>query len=171
MGRICFNQPFERNQCIRAPLAKSLIVKVFGKTIGDNFLHSKLMGLWKPSRRVDMLDLGREFFLLRFSIIEDLEMVLKKGPWFIREHFLSIRRWEANFKPSEALVSSVAIWVRLSELPIEYYDAAVLKQISQALGIVLKVDTHIMMEARSKYVRICVQLDMSKPLTIRVSNG
>ena len=37
-----------------------------------------------------MVDLGRDFFLLRFSIIEDLEMVLKKGPWFIGEHFLSI---------------------------------------------------------------------------------
>ena len=84
------------------------------------------MGLWKPSGRVDMVDLGREFFLLRFSIIEDLEMVLKKGPWFIGEHVLSIRRWETNFKPLEALVSSVAVWVRLNELPIQYYDAAVL---------------------------------------------
>ena len=103
-----------------------------------------------------MVNLGREFFLLRFSIIEDLEMELKKGPWFIGVNFLSIRRWEANFKPSEALVSSVAVWVRLNELPIEYYDATVLKQINQALGIVLKVDTHTTTEARSRYVRICV---------------
>ena len=137
-------------------MAKLLIVKVFGKTIGYNFLHSKLLGLWKPSGRVDMVNLGREFFLLRFSIIEDLEMELKKGPWFIGVNFLSIRRWEANFKPSEALVSSVAVWVRLNELPIEYYDATVLKQINQALGIVLKVDTHTTTEARSRYIRICV---------------
>ena len=69
-------------------------------------------------------------------------MVLKKGPWFIRGHFLSIRKWEANFKPSEALVSSVAVWVRLNELPIEYYEATMLRQIGQALGTVLSVDTH-----------------------------
>ena len=56
-----------------------------------------------------MVDLGRDFFLLRFSIIKDLEMVFKKGPWFIGEHFLSIRRWVANCKPLEALVSSVEI--------------------------------------------------------------
>ena len=42
---------------------------------------------------------------------------------------MPIRRWVANCKPLEALVSSVAIWVRLNELPIEYYDAAVLRQI------------------------------------------
>ena len=88
----------EIKQCIRAPWTKALIVKVFGKTVGFNFLHAKLMGLWKPAGRIDMVDLGRDFFLL----MEDLELVLKKGPWFIREHFLSIWKWEANFKPSEA---------------------------------------------------------------------
>ena len=61
--------------------------------------------------------------------MEDLELVLKKGPWFIGEHFLLIRKWEANFKPSEAQVSSVAVWVRLNDLTIKYYDAKVLRQL------------------------------------------
>lgn len=84
------------------------------------------MGLWKPSGRLDMMDLGKDFLLVRFATQEDLERVLMRGPWFIGEHFLSIRRWEANFIPSEARISSVAVWVRLNELPIEYYDAEVL---------------------------------------------
>ena len=132
----------ETKRRIRASWAKALIVKVFGKIVRYNFPHLKLKGLWKPIGRVDTVDLGRDFFLLRFLIIEDLEMVFKKGPWFIGEHFLSIRRWVANCKPLEALVSSMAIWVRLNELPIEYYDAAMLRQIGQGLGTVLRVDTH-----------------------------
>ena len=51
-----------------------------------------------------MVDLGRDLFLLRFSLMEDLELVLNKGPWFIGEHFMSIRKWEANFKPSKVQV-------------------------------------------------------------------
>lgn len=35
----------ETKQRTRAPWAKALIVKVFGKTVGFNYLHSKLMGL------------------------------------------------------------------------------------------------------------------------------
>lgn len=62
------------------------------------------------------------FFLVRFSLKEDYERVLKDGPWFIGGHYLSIRNWEPNFKPSTASVSSIAMWVRLSELPIEYYE-------------------------------------------------
>ena len=99
----------ETKQCIRAPWTKALIVKVFGRTVGFNFLHAKLMGIWKPTGRIDMVDLGRDFFLLRFLLMEDLELVLKKGPWFIGEHFLSIRKWEANFKLSEAQVPSIAV--------------------------------------------------------------
>lgn len=58
--------------------------------MGYNFLHAKLLSLWKPSRRLDMVDLGRDFFLLRFAVMDDLELVLRKGPWFIGENFLSI---------------------------------------------------------------------------------
>ena len=138
----------ETKQRVRVPWTKALIVKVFGKTVGFNFLHAKLMGLWKPAGRIDMVDLGRDFFLLRFSLMEDIELVLKKGPWFIGEHFLSIPKWKANFKPFEAQVPSIAVWVRLYELPIEYYEAKVLQQVGRALGSVLRVDTHTATKAR-----------------------
>jgi len=94
--------------------------------------------------------------------------VLKRGPWFIGEHFHSIRKWEANFKPLEALVTSMAIWVRLNELPIEYYDAGVLREIGQALGNVLRIDTHTTTEAKGRFTRICVQVDIDKPLVTSV---
>ncbi|KAI8028181.1 hypothetical protein LOK49_LG02G03616 [Camellia lanceoleosa] len=45
----------------------------------------------------------------------------KGGPWVIMDHYLTMRRWEPNFKPSEALETKTPIWVRFPELPIEYY--------------------------------------------------
>ena len=58
---------------------------------------------------IDCVDFGKEFFLVRFSVKEDCEVVLRNGPWFIGENFLSIRPWEPNFKPAEANISSLAI--------------------------------------------------------------
>lgn len=127
----------ETKQRIRAPYFRALIVKVFRRTIGFTFINLKIMRQWKPIGKVDTVDLGRDFFLVRFLVLEDLEMGLRKGPWFIGEHILSIQKWEANFKPSEVQVSLVAVWVCLNELPIEYYDAVVLRQIGQALRAVL----------------------------------
>ena len=55
---------------------------------------------------------------------------------------MSIRPWEPNFKPSSASVTSIAEWIRLNELPIEYYEAQNLKQIGSTIGTILRIDTH-----------------------------
>lgn len=113
---------------------------------------------------MDCLDLSYSVFLVRFCSKEDLDLVLEKGPWFIGDFFLSLKPWETFFKPSTANVSSIAVWVRLNELPIELYEAEVLKQIGESLGKVLRIDAHTAMEARGKYARLCIQVDINKPL-------
>ena len=87
------------------------------------------------------------------------------------EHFLSIRPWEPNFKPSTTNVSSIAIWVRLYELPIEYYNVEALRQIGKAIGNVLRVDTHTATKTMGRFARLCVQIDIEKPLTTEIKIG
>ena len=107
----------ETKSRIRKPWAKALIVKVFGKTVGFNYLTFKINALWKPAFRIDCVNLGRDFFLVRFSSSDDYDKVLRGGPWFVGEHFLAIRPWEPYFKASKAKLSSVVVWVHLPELP------------------------------------------------------
>ena len=121
--------------------------------------------------RLDCVRLGYDFFLIRFAQKDDYEAVLKKGLWFISEHFLSIRPWELYFKPSSANISSVAVWIRLNELPIEFYNAEALYQIGKAIGNVLRVDTHTSSKTRGKFARLCVQVDVDKPLINTVLIG
>lgn len=78
-------------QQIRAPWSNALIVKVYGRSMSFSFIHTRLLSLWKPTGRLDCIDLGKEFYLVRFSLEEDHASVLEKGPWFIGENFLSIR--------------------------------------------------------------------------------
>lgn len=69
---------------------------------------------------MECIDLGFDFYLVKFSLTGDVDKVLKEGPWFIGQHFLAIRQWELDFKASTATLSSVVVWIKLSELPIEY---------------------------------------------------
>ena len=115
-----------------------------------------------------MCRLGAWVFFIRISFKEDYEVVLRKGPWFIGEHFLSIRLWEPDFRPALANVTSIAMWVRFNELPIEYYNAEALLHIGKTIGNVLRVDTHIASEARGRFARIYVQIDVEKPLVTAV---
>ena len=134
-------------------------------------MRTKLNQMWRPASRMDCVDLGFGFFLVRFFSKEDLDSVLMRGPWFIGDQFLSIRPWEPFFKPSTANVSLIAVWIRLCELPIELYEVEVLKQIGESIGKVLRIDSNTAMEARGKYARLCIQIDINKPLVNHILIG
>nr|XP_023923989.1 uncharacterized protein LOC112035390 [Quercus suber]POE96202.1 uncharacterized protein CFP56_71380 [Quercus suber] len=166
---IRFSRGFKKQ--IQTPWTRALIVKVYGKSVTLSFLHNRLLSMWKPAGRLDCVDLGHGFFLTRFYLRDDYEAKLKKGPWFIGEHFLSIRPWEPNFHPTSANVTSMVVWIRFNELPIEYYNSEALLQIGKAIGNVLRVDTHIANEVRGRFARLCVQVDVHKPLVIAILIG
>lgn len=60
--------------------------------------------------------------------------------------------------------------MRLPELPIEFYDTSVLKEIGSVIGPVLRIDSFTASESRGGYARLSVQIDLEKPLinSIRV---
>nr|POE90285.1 hypothetical protein CFP56_61270 [Quercus suber] len=103
----------EMKERIRALWSKALIVKVYGRTVGYNYLTFKINALWNPMARMTCVDLGKDFFLIKFNVEEDYDKVLRGGPWFISGHFLAIKPWEpyfkAYFKASEAKFSLVAV--------------------------------------------------------------
>ena len=121
--------------------------------------------------KMNCVDLGRDFFLIKFSNDDDYDKVLKGGPWFVGEHFLAIKPWEPYFKASEATLSSVAVWVRLPELSIEFYDLTILKEIGIAIGPVLRIDSFTTSRTRGSYARLCIQIDLEKPFINIVRMG
>lgn len=49
-------------------------------------------------------------------------------------------------------------------MPIEYYDKVLLRRIGNRLGRTIRVDEATEEASRAKYARICVEVDLSKPL-------
>ena len=153
------------------PWSKALIAKVYGRSVGLNFLHNRLIYLWKPAGRLDCVDLEHGFYLTCFFLKDNYETILKKGSWFIGEYFLSIRPWELDFHPVLANVTSIVVWIRLKEFPIEYYNPEAFLHIGKSIGKVLRVDSHTAMETRGRYARMCVQVNVDKPLATAVLIG
>ena len=153
-ARVCFLK--KEKTCVRAPWKHALIIKPFGRKVGFLFLDFKIHNMWNLVGRMDCIDLGLDYFLVNFKLAKDVVNILKGGPWFIGQHFLAIKQWEPKFKASSVTFSSVAIWVRLPELPIEFYDPASLLKIGKAIGPVLRIDSHIVNGARGRFSRLCV---------------
>src|ERR1044072_6199134 len=53
------------------PWHNVVIVKLLGKKVGMQFLKDRLRKLWNPSGEMEVIDLDKGFFIVRFSNRED----------------------------------------------------------------------------------------------------
>lgn len=56
-------------------------------------------------------------------------------------------------------------------MPIEFYDPTSLLKIGIAIGPVLRIDSHTVNGARGRFSRLCVQVNLDKPLVRNVYIG
>lgn len=111
-----------------------MIVKLLGRKIGFKTLEARIHQMWVKKWVINMIDVGNDYFLITFTNMEDHKKALTKGPWLIFDHYLRVREWTPNFDPTKTYISTVAIWVRVSGLPIEYYDAKFLTILGNRIG-------------------------------------
>ncbi|KAE9452098.1 hypothetical protein C3L33_16004, partial [Rhododendron williamsianum] len=161
----------EEKDRIRKPWSTSVIIRVIGRTFRHMYLMSKLESLWKPTEKMECLELGNHFLLVRFHSPCDMAKVLNEGPWFIGPHYIAIRKWEPEFDTGKAKTSTSVVWVRLPDLPIEFYDKAILCKLGAEIGKLLKIDFRTEKNEKVRFARLCVQVDLSIALTSRVRVG
>ena len=118
-----------------------------------------------------LIDIRYGFFIMCFDILKDYHHALMDGPWFMGEQYLHMQAWEVDFHPYIAKISTTAIWIRLEQLPIEYYHPEFLKHVGNKLGKLLKVDAITSAAIRGRYARVCVQINMANALPKRVKIG
>lgn len=63
-----------------------------------------------------------------------------------------------------AKISSLPVWVRVPWLPVEYYDEEWLWSVGNTIGKTIKVDDTTRATVRGRFARICVEIDLEKPL-------
>ncbi|XP_050241177.1 uncharacterized protein LOC126690089 [Quercus robur] len=127
---------------MRAPWQKALIIKTFRRRMVFSFLVERVQKMWNPCGGMDCIDLGYDYL-----------------------------QWEPEFKASTATLSLVAVWIRLPELPIEFYEPSALLKIGRAIGPILRIDSHTANRERGRFARLCVQVNLDKLLVRKLYLG
>lgn len=156
---------------MRKPWRNALIIKLLGKVLGYKALSARVSQLWQLIGKYTVVDLGQDYFLFKFEQKEDYKHVLDGGPWIIGGHYLTVRQWTPDFKPSSDTITSIIAWIRFPELPLEYYSMVALKRISSKVGKVVKLDRTTQNMMRGSFARVCVELDLTKALCASVIIG
>lgn len=118
----CVRIPKEERISLYKPWKKDLIIKLLGKRVGYRMLMNRLQKLWNPVGVFKLIYLQNEFFLVRFSIRDYMD-VLHNGPWVVIGHYLMVQCWKPKLRPFEEKKNEKkAVWVQVPNLPIEYYN-------------------------------------------------
>jgi len=75
-----------------------------------------------------------------------------------------LRRWETFFDPFSATIQRIDQWLKITRLPLELWEEDILKQLLQDVGQFLKVDDITLNRSKGKFARVCLNIDITKPL-------
>ncbi|KAI9100909.1 hypothetical protein K1719_024033 [Acacia pycnantha] len=121
------------------PFGRTLVVKLLGRQPSYGFMVKKLRQIWARK-------------------------CINGGPWLINDAYLNVARWRPEFNPKSAIIESVVAWVRFPDLPAPLFDKKFLLNLGNVIGKAIKLDIHTAQRARGKFARMCVELDLTKPL-------
>ncbi|XP_031104379.1 uncharacterized protein LOC116007853 [Ipomoea triloba] len=124
--------------------------------------------MWRLQGKHNLMDIGFGCFIIRFDNRKDYLHVLLDGPWKIFDNYLVIQRWEPEYRPRTARLKKMAVWVRLPELPAEYFRDDLIKLILENVGKPLKLDRTTLVKEKGRFARAAVEVDLNKPLVTEI---
>ncbi|CAJ2652742.1 unnamed protein product [Trifolium pratense] len=157
---------------LSVPWKDALVVKLLGKRLGYNTMKAKLENVWKLTGGFELMDVGYSYYMVKFDGEEDKNKVINGGPWMIYDHYLAVSLWSPKFNAATATIDKTMVWIRIPSLNLVYYDESVLWAVASMVGNPVKVDLHTLRVARGKFARMCIEVDLTKPVVGRVGiNG
>ncbi|XP_031120935.1 uncharacterized protein LOC116024174 [Ipomoea triloba] len=164
--RVTFFKELRKELCSAWKMA--LILKYLGKSIHFNALNHLLPTLWNLQGKMTLIDIGHGCFIARFDNKNDYLHALLDGPWKLFDNYLVTQRWEPEFRSRTAKLHKMAVWVRLPDLPMEYFRDDTIRSILESIGKPLKLDKTTTIAAKGRFARAAVEVDLNKPLVSEV---
>jgi len=86
--------------------------------------------------------------------------VLEEKLWHVANKPLILRRWTPGMQLLKLSLSSIPIWIKLHNLPMEFWNTTCLSHISSGVGKPLCVDSIIEEQLRLGFARVLVEVDV-----------
>lgn len=86
----------------------------------------------------EFIKLRNGFIAVVFKDLSDKEVDAR--PWVISKFFFFMHPWEPNFNVEKFKFTTVRVWVRLPELPLEYFEEKTLSWLTLSIGKFIKAD-------------------------------
>ena len=91
-----------------------------------------------------------------FTYSEDLASILSEGKWAMGHSSLVLQKWSSGMSLNDSFFAQAPMWVRLPELPLEYWNEDVFGGIARTFGELLSMDPITASKHHLNFARICI---------------
>lgn len=135
-------------------------------------LRAKLSTLWKDLSKWGISFIGKGFYSLTFSCLEDVKRVRSIASWNLNPGVMKFFTWTKDFDPNLQNSTSAQVWVRIYGLPQEYWRPRILFAIARCAGTPICTDSAsakpMIERTFGHYARVLVDMDVTQTLRYKV---
>jgi hypothetical protein len=102
--------------------------------------------------------------MAEFAKEADKTRVLNRAPWTVSKHCVILSDFDPRVKPDAVRFDKLAVWARILNLPFGLMNDQRGKGFASGLGKIVKMDVDDKGRAWGVYLRVRVQIDITKPL-------
>ena len=153
----------------RAQVFEECFLSLFGWFLSDQqqnqqALKSTLRSAWKMGLDMRIVEVGNNILQFKFSSKYQLEWVERCGLWSFNNNILLLCRWKKGLTSTNISFTHSPFWVQIWGLSFEHMSQEVGEEIGSKLGRFIEVDRHLWQSDQAKFMRVCVDLEIDKPL-------
>ena len=144
----------------KSNLCGRLVLNKGDKPYNTKDIKTKLYNQRKTRWPWSMMSLGRGYYEFTFASVNDLRMVWAMGTVNLKPGVLRLFEWTKDFNMHKQCNSHPQVWIRLLELPHEYWMDRTLREIASVVGTPLLIDNATSKFIYGHYARILVYMDL-----------
>nr|KYP45916.1 hypothetical protein KK1_032530 [Cajanus cajan] len=102
------------------------------------------------------------YFEIEFQNCNDLGMVLAASSWNLG--LLRLSLWKPDFNPKSHRNSFAQVWLRILELPQEYWSSRIILAIASAVGTPISLEKATLQWTYRHFARVLIEVDLANKI-------
>ena len=137
-------------------MASTLIGKILGPRPNIDDVKTFIKKKWALKGQVSVMAMAKGFMSFDFTCMEDLSNILREGQWATGCSTLVLQKWSSKLYLNASFFVQALVWVRLPELPLEFWNEDIFWGLARNFGELLSIDPIIASKRCLNYARIYI---------------
>jgi hypothetical protein len=159
-GKIVVKPPKEAIEEGILKWSSSLVGQFLDKPLPYYIVKRTVENLWAQYGKVEVYLLENGLYLFRFADEKSRDEVMEAKIWHMANKPLILRRWSPGMQLLKLSLSSVPIWIKMHNLPIEFWNTTCLSYVASGIGKPLCADSVTEEQLRIGFARVLVEVSI-----------